>query len=109
MWYKPRKVRRSTKFQPHIRRETYRRREYAASVMSTAVVQFVLAIALLVAAFRSYQAVSIQAPESTLALQLVMPVAFTVGGAWCIRLAVKNFRSAREIWSVARKSAPPEQ
>lgn len=77
--------------------------------MSTAVVQFVLAIALLVAAFRSYQAVSIQAPESTLALQLVMPVAFTVGGAWCIRLAVKNFRSAREIWSVARKSAPPEQ
>jgi len=77
--------------------------------MSTAVVQLVLAIALLVAAFRSYQAISTQAPEATLALQLVMPVAFTLGGAWCVRLAVKNFRSAREIWTVARKSTPPDQ
>jgi hypothetical protein len=70
-------------------------------------VQGLLAISLGIAAVRAYQAVDVQGRDVSLSLKLAMPVAFTIGGLWCLRLCVKNLRSVRAAWTMSRRSSPP--
>lgn len=109
MLFKTRQVRTSSRFQSPLRSAARQRRESVAPILSMAVVQGFLAAALWMAALRSYQAISAHAGDVSLGLKLVMPVAFAVGGFWCLRLCVKNLRFGRELWSMSRRSTPPAE
>lgn len=109
MFIKPRQVRRSDRFQSRLRSQSRQRQEYAASIMSTAVVQAALAISLALAAVKAYNAVSAQAASVGILLRLALPVIFLLGGLWCARLAVKNFGAGREAWRRSRRRSAPDQ
>jgi hypothetical protein len=98
-----RQVRRSERFQSRIRTQSRQRQEYAASVISTAVVQGALAISLWVAALRAYQAVTAQSDSIGILIRMAMPLVFFLGGLWCARLCLRNVRSGRELWTMARE------
>lgn len=103
MLIKPRKVRRSDRFQSRLRSQSRQRQEYAASIMSTAIVQLALAVALALAAVKSYHAVTAQAASVGILVRLALPIMFVIGALWCLRLAVKNFRSGREVWRRSKR------
>lgn len=100
---KLRQVRRSSKFTSRLRSQSRQRQEYAASVMSTSVVQGALAASLFIAALKAYQAVTAQSDSVGILLRLALPIAFVIGGLWCLRLCVRNYRAARELWSIRRR------
>jgi len=91
--FKTRKVRQS-KFSSRIRSDVRSRREYAATVYSTAFIQGLLACALVVAAIRSYQAVSVHAGVP-LIMRLALPIVFAIGALLMGRAAARNVASAR--------------
>jgi ABC-type nickel/cobalt efflux system permease component RcnA len=109
MLIKPREVRRSTRFHSRLRSQSRRRQEHAASILSTAIVQGALAVSLLLAAVKAYQAVSAQADSIGIMMKLALPLAFTLGGLWCARLCFRNLRSGRETWLSARKRPQLEE
>lgn len=103
MFIRPRHVRRSSKFTSKLRSSSRRRQEYAASLLSMAVVQGFLAIALELAAVRSFQAVHKQAGDLPLWILLIMPIAFGLAGLVALRACVRNARAWREVWSSRKR------
>ena len=97
MLFKTRKVRHSGRFSSRIRSGSRQRREYAATVYSTAVIQFILACTLLVAAWRSYQAIFAHASGVPVALKLALPLVFAAGALLVGRSAARNIGSARSM------------
>lgn len=109
MLIKPRQVRRSTRFESRLRSQSRHRQEYAASILSTAIVQGALSVSLFLAAVKAYQAISAKAEGVGFMLKMVLPLAFTLGGLWCARLCIKNLRAGRETWRAARKKPELEE
>jgi hypothetical protein len=105
---KPRQVRRSSRFQSRLRSQSRQRQEYAASVLSTAIVQGALSASLFIAALKAYQAVSAKAWTVGILVKMALPFVFVVGGLWCARLCLKNLRSGREMWRSSRRPKPRE-
>jgi hypothetical protein len=97
--FKQRQVRRSSKFSSRMRGSSRQRREYAATVYSTAFIQVILAVTLIVAGIRSYQAVSAHGDTLPLPLKLALPVVFVVAGLISARSALRNVRSAHSMFS----------
>ena len=95
MLFKTRKVRHSGKFSSRIRSGSRQRREYAATVYSTAMIQLILACTLLVAAWRSYQAIFAHGEGVPIAFKLALPLVFAAGGLLVGRSAARNIGSAR--------------
>jgi len=92
---KPRKVRKSERFQPRYVRPPLRRREVMASQVSMAVVRFILSFFLLVASYRSYQAIAHKGKDLSMALRLALPALFALGSLWVLRGAIQAVRSLR--------------
>ncbi len=96
MLIRPRKVRRSSKFGSRIKAGSVRRQEYAASLYSSAVIQVILALTLIIAGVRAFQAIDTHYPNLNPAVKLVMPVLFTLGGVFALFRARRNFLDARD-------------
>jgi hypothetical protein len=104
MLIKPRRVRHSSKFSSRLRTGARQRREYAASVYSMAVVKALLAVAMVAAGIRAYQAIDAQTSHISLPLKLALPVVFIAGALFVFRSCVKNIRAVREISQYRRSS-----
>jgi len=89
---------RPSRFSSRLRHSSRQRREYAASVYSMALIQFLLAGSFALAAVRSFQAIQAHGGAVPLAARLVMPVAFLGAAVFSLRAAVGNARGARELW-----------
>jgi hypothetical protein len=97
MFIKPRKVNRSSKFTPRWVATARRKKEQAASLYSTAVIQLVLSFFLLIGAFRSYQAIMVRNPDLSLFQKAAVPGFFLIAAIFFIRAGIKNLLEAREI------------
>lgn len=82
-----------------MRGSSRQRREYAATVYSTALIQVILAVTLVVAGIRSYQAVSAHGDTLPLPLKLALPVVFVAAGLIASRAALRNVRAANSMFS----------
>jgi len=96
MLVNPRRGRRSARFTSRLRDDGHRRRQHVAAAYSTAIVEAVLAVAMIVAAVRAYQAVQTRASGFPLAARLALPVLFVLGALFAFRSCVKNIQSVRE-------------
>lgn len=96
MFIRPRQVRRSKKFTSRLQTGSLKRREYAASTWSMAVIKGFLAVALVAAGIRAYQAISAQTSTISLPVRLAVPLVFVVGALLVARSCVNNIRSVRE-------------
>lgn len=97
MFIKPRQVRRSSKFTSRLKTGSRQRQEYAASVYSMASIQAILAVVMIVAGIKGYQAVDIQAGHLSLPVKLALPVVFGLGAALVLRACFKNIRAVKEL------------
>jgi hypothetical protein len=104
MLIRPRQVRRSSKFTSRLRSDSRQRREYAASTYSMAVIKAILAVAMLTAGIRAYQAIDAQTSNISLGIKLAVPLLFIVGALLVARSCVKNIQAVREISHVKRSS-----
>jgi len=102
MLIRPRQVRRSKKFTTRLQTGARQRREYAASTYSMAVIKGMLAIAMVVAGVKAYQAISSQTSNISLTVQLAVPFMFIAGALLVARSCVRNFRSVREFSQYTR-------
>lgn len=96
MLVNPRRNRRSLRFSSRLRGKGHHRHQHVASAYSTAIVEGVLAVALIVAALRAHQAVQARASGVPLAARLALPVLFVLGALFAFRSCVKNIQSVRE-------------
>lgn len=103
MLIKPRKVRKSSKFSSRIRGASRQRQEYAASIYSHAIIQALLAMALVVLAVRAYQAIDAHTETLPLTAKLVLPVVLIGGAFLTARSCLRNVRAAREMWYTRRR------
>jgi formate/nitrite transporter FocA (FNT family) len=103
MLIKPRRVRHSSKFTSRMQTGARQRREYAASAYSMAAIKAMLAVAMITAGIRAYQAIEAQSSAS-LPLKLALPVVFIAGALLVLRSCVKNIREVREISQFRRSS-----
>ncbi len=97
MFIRPRQIRPS-RFSSRLRASSRRRREYAATAWSMAVIQATLCVALAVAAVRSWQAVDAHGEGVPLVARLVMPTVFAAAALVAGRSALHRVREARELW-----------
>lgn len=102
MLVNPRRNRRSLRFGSRLRDEGHRRHQHVAAAYSTAIVEGVLAVALIVAALRAHQAVQARASGIPLAARLALPVLFVLGALFAVRSCVKNIQSVREFSQPSR-------
>lgn len=103
MLIKPRQVRRSSKFTSRLKTGSRQRQEYAASVYSMAAIQAILAVVMITAGIKGYQAVDVQAGHLSLPAKLALPLVFMAGAALAIRACVKNVRAVRELAQLKKK------
>lgn len=104
MLIRPRQVRRSSKFTPRLRSDSRQRREYAASAYSMAVVKAILAVAMVTAGIRAFQAINAQTSNISFSLKLAVPALFIAGALLVARSCVKNIQAVREFSQVRRSS-----
>ena len=97
MLIKPRQVRRSSKFTSKLKTGSRQRQEYAASVYSMAAIQAILAVVMIVAGIKGYEAVDVQAGHLSLPVKLALPVVFGLGAILSLRACLKNVRAVREL------------
>jgi ABC-type siderophore export system fused ATPase/permease subunit len=107
MLIKPRQVRRSSKFTSRLKTGSRQRREYAASTVTMAAVEAILAVVMIVAGVRAFQAIHAQAPSLSFAVKLALPLLFLLGSLLSIRACIKNVRAVREL--NADKTRPPTE
>ncbi len=96
MLIRPRQVRRSKKFTTRLQTGSRQRREVAATSYSMAVIKAILAITLVTAGIRAYQAIDAQSTTISLPLTLALPILFVAGALLVARSCVNNIRSVRE-------------
>ena len=96
MFIRPRQVRRSKKFTSRLQTGSRQRREYAASTLSMAVIKGILAVALVAAGIRAFQAINAQTSTISLPVKLAVPFVFVVGALVVARSCVNNIRAVRE-------------
>lgn len=104
MLIKPRQVRRSSKFTSRLKTGSRQRQEYAASVYSMAAIQAILAVVMIVAGVKGYQAVDVQAGHLSLPVKLALPVVFGLGALLALRACFKNICAVKEIAQQKRAS-----
>jgi hypothetical protein len=103
MIIKPRQVRRSSKFTSRLKTGSRQRQEYAASVYSMAAIQAVLAVVMILAGIKGYQAVHVQAGHLSLPVKLALPLVFTAGALLSLRACIKNVRAVRQLSQLKRQ------
>jgi hypothetical protein len=96
MLIRPRQTRRSKKFTTRLQSGSRQRREYAATTYSMAVIKAMLAVALITAGIRAYQAINAHTSTISLPLKLALPFLFIAGGLFVARSCVNSIRSVRE-------------
>jgi len=111
MLLKQRKVRES-RFSSRMRSTSRQRQEYAATIYSMAVIQAILAVTMLLAGIRSWQAVSAHGNDLPLVAKLVLPVVFTGAALLAARACWRSIQSARELrprYRTPRRNPPDEE
>jgi hypothetical protein len=96
MLIRPRQVRRSKKFTTRLQTGARQRREYTASTYSTAVIKAMLAVAMVVAGIKAYQAFDTQTSNVSLTIKLAVPFMFIAGALLVAWSCVRNIRSVRD-------------
>jgi hypothetical protein len=96
MLIRPRQVRRSSKFTTRLQSNVRQRREYAASTYSMAIIKAMLAVAMVIAGVKAYQAIDAQTSNISLTMKLAVPVTFIAGALLVARSCVKSIQAVRE-------------
>jgi hypothetical protein len=102
VFIKQRKVRRG-KFQSRFASSSLQRREYAASLYTTGVIQFFLFWALVYGVFQTYAMMSKQFPDSAWQVRMGLPV---VMGAIAIVVARAFVRNLRQAIAMYKRPSP---
>lgn len=90
MVIKQRKVRRSTRFSPRYVKRPSRRSELVVSGLTTAVVKGFLALFLMLAAYKSYQVMSLKGSSLSILKRLTLPVLLITGAMLVLRGSVRQ-------------------
>lgn len=106
MFIKQRQVRRSARFSSRWSQASRKRREYVASLYTTAVIQAVLFVFLVIAALRSYRMMVEQFPDAVLAFRLGVPLGIAAVAFIVLRVLLGNIKRGVEAY---RKPRPPQK
>jgi hypothetical protein len=69
-----------------------------------AAIQAILAVVMITAGVKGYQAVDVQAGHLSLPVKLAIPMVFTAGALLALRACVKNIRGVRELSQLKKTS-----